>query len=220
MTTHALIIGKPERERIADAIWTRDNTIRSAIGLVAATPRRLSAIIARSFRWRGRTMFKLGSICLVAGVLYGADGASAADWLKNQVVPNFARTANTGCVLDHAVGVYDLLPPPTGGPGPVTFDTAHPYVPNGFGAPPTYRVADLTNPILQPWTIPSMKRANDEVLGCRKRGCQPCAVTRGDLFRPRGNSDPAQGHRPPVGPRSAFRMQAAANDERGVANDP
>src|SRR5580658_5511682 len=98
-------------------------------------------------------MFKLSSACLVAGVLCGAGGAAAGDWLKNQMIPNFAPTAKTGWVLDHAVGVDDLLPPPAGGPGPVTFDKAHPYVPNGFGAPPTYRVADLTNPILQPWTI-------------------------------------------------------------------
>jgi hypothetical protein len=126
-------------------------------------------------------MFKLGSTCLVAGVLCTAGGASAADWLKNQVVPNFAPTANTGWVLDHAVGVDDLLPPPTGGPGPVTFDKAYPYVPNGFGAPPTYRVADLTNPILQPWTIPSMKKANDEVLAGKvpfraRERCWPVGV--------------------------------------------
>ena len=76
-------------------------------------------------------MLKFASTCLVA--LCAAGGASAADWPKNQVIPNFAPTAKTGWVLDHAVGVDDLLPPPTGGPGPVTFDKAHPYVPNGFG---------------------------------------------------------------------------------------
>jgi hypothetical protein len=37
-------------------------------------------------------------------------------------------------------------------------------VPNGTGKQPTYRVADLSNPILQPWLITSMKKANDEVL--------------------------------------------------------
>ena len=29
---------------------------------------------------------------------------------------------------------------------------------------PTYRVADLSNPILQPWARALMKKANDEVL--------------------------------------------------------
>jgi hypothetical protein len=126
-------------------------------------------------------MPKSGAICLVVGVLCAAGGASAEDWSKNQVIPNFASTANTGWVLDHAVGVDDLLPPPTGGPGPVTFDKAHPYVPNGSSVPSTYRVADLTNPILQPWTIPSMKKANDEVLAGKvpfraRERCWPVGV--------------------------------------------
>ena len=49
------------------------------------------------------------------------------------MIPDFAPTAKTGWVLDRAIGVDDLLPPPAGGPGPVTFDKAHPYVPNGNG---------------------------------------------------------------------------------------
>jgi hypothetical protein len=93
-------------------------------------PRRWRVLQLR-FAKEETTMPRSGAICLVVGVLCAAGGASAADWLKNQVIPNFAPTANTGWVLDHAVGVDDLLPPPTGGPGPVTFDKAHPYVPNG-----------------------------------------------------------------------------------------
>jgi len=49
----------------------------------------------------------------------------------------------------------------------VTFDKAHPYIPNGArggGRQPTYRVADLSNPILQPWAKEQMKKTNDEVL--------------------------------------------------------
>jgi len=61
----------------------------------------------------------------------------------------------------------ELLPPPSG-PGPVTNDPRYPYVDNGAarraGIQPTYRVADLNNPILQPWAKEEMKRANDEVL--------------------------------------------------------
>ena len=126
-------------------------------------------------------MFKLGSICVVTGVIYAAAGALAADVLKDQVIPDFAPTAKTGWVLDRSFGVDDLLPPPTGGPGPVTFDKAYPYVPNGSGRPPTYRVADLSNPILQPWTIPSMKKANEEVLAGKvpfraRERCWPVGV--------------------------------------------
>jgi hypothetical protein len=126
-------------------------------------------------------MFKLGSICVVTGVIYAAAGAWAADVPKQQVIPDFAPTANTGWVLDRSFGVDDLLPPPSGGPGPVTFDKAYPYVPNGSGRPPTYRVADLSNPILQPWTIPSMKKANEEVLAGKvpfraRERCWPVGV--------------------------------------------
>ena len=126
-------------------------------------------------------MFKLGSIYLATGIVCATVGAVAAEELRRQVVPDFAPTANTGWVLDHAVGVDDLLPPPTGGPGPVTFDKAHPYVPNGFGKQSTYRVADLSNPILKPWTIPSMKKANDEVLAGKvpfraRERCWPVGV--------------------------------------------
>src|SRR6266704_6353956 len=126
-------------------------------------------------------MFKLGSICVVTGVIYAAAGALAADVLKDQVIPDFASTAKTGWVLDRSFGVDDLLPPPTGGPGPVTFDSAYPYVPNGSGRQPTYRVADLSNPVLQPWTIPSMKKANEEVLAGKvpfraRERCWPVGV--------------------------------------------
>jgi hypothetical protein len=123
-------------------------------------------------------MLRFGSICLV--VLCAAGGALAADG-KNQVIPNFATTDKTGWVLDHEMGVDDLLPPPTGGPGPVTFDRAHPYVPNNFGAKSTYRVGDLSNPILQAWAIPSIKKANDAVLAGKipfraRERCWPVGV--------------------------------------------
>jgi hypothetical protein len=127
------------------------------------------------------TMSKFGSMCLAAAVLGAAGGALAADGPKGQVIPDFAPTANTGWVLDRSIGVDDLLPPPTGGPGPVTYDRAHPYVPNGNNRQSTYRVADLTNPILQPWLIPSMKKANDEVLAGKvpfraRERCWPVGV--------------------------------------------
>jgi len=127
-------------------------------------------------------MFRFSSMCLVAGVLSAAaGGALAAEPVKRQVIPNFATTDKTGWVLDRSIGVDDLLPPPTGGPGPVTFDRAHPYVPNGSGAQSTYRVADLSNPILQAWTLPSMKKANEEVLAGKvpfraRERCWPVGV--------------------------------------------
>jgi len=47
---------------------------------------------------------------------------------------------------------------------PVTNDPAHPFVNNGTGAQPTYRIADLSNPNLKPWVKEHMKKDNDEVL--------------------------------------------------------
>jgi hypothetical protein len=82
--------------------------------------------LAESNSWEKMMMFKFSSMCLVTGVLCAAGGALAAEPVKRQVIPNFATTDKTGWVLDHALGVDDLLPPPTGGPGPVTFDRAHP----------------------------------------------------------------------------------------------
>jgi hypothetical protein len=125
------------------------------------------------------TLMKPDSIGLLVGLLCASGVALAAD--GKQTIPDFGPTNMTGWVLDHAFGVDDLLAPPSGGPGPVTFDKAHPYVPNGFGGQPTYRVADLSNPILQRWTIPSMKKANDEVLAGKvpfraRERCWPVGV--------------------------------------------
>ena len=103
-------------------------------------------------------MFKFPSGIVVAACL-GAHSAFAAP------VPagfDLAPDANTRWVADRPTG-DDFLPPPSG-PGPVMSDKDHPYIPNGVGLQPTYRVADLSNPILMPWAVAQMKRANDEVL--------------------------------------------------------
>jgi hypothetical protein len=46
----------------------------------------------------------------------------------------------------------------------VSNDPAHPYIANGTGAQPSYRIADLSNPNLRPWVKERMKKDNDEVL--------------------------------------------------------
>src|SRR5260370_19300330 len=77
-----------------------------------------------------------------------------------------------------------------GGPGfepvaghlpPVSSDPAHPFVPNGAGRQPTYRIADLTNPNLKPWVKERMKKDNDEVLAGKiaftaRSSCRPAGV--------------------------------------------
>ncbi|HYM18112.1 MAG TPA: hypothetical protein VEU06_06075 [Micropepsaceae bacterium] len=75
---------------------------------------------------------------------------------------DLSTDTNTAWVADRPTG-DDFLPPPSG-PGPVMSAPGHPYIPNGVGGRPTYRAADLTNPILQPWAIEQMKKTNDAVL--------------------------------------------------------
>jgi hypothetical protein len=98
----------------------------------------------------------------------------------NVAAPNLYVDSETGWL---PVG-DDFLPPPSG-PGPVTFDKRHPYVDNGAarrtGTQPTYRVADLGNPILQPWAAEQMRKANDEVLAGKvpfrpRESCYPGGV--------------------------------------------
>src|SRR5580692_77328 len=57
--------------------------------------------------------------------------------------------------------IADDFQPPASGPGPVTYDKDHPYVPNNdAGRQVTFRIADLTNPILTPWAIEKMREQN------------------------------------------------------------
>jgi len=106
--------------------------------------------------------------------------AMAADGKTAPSIPIFNPSPIGGWVPDRPTG-DDFLPPVDGGAGPVMSDPKHPYVPNGGGRQSTYRVADLTNPILQPWTAERMKKANDEVLAGKvpyitRERCWPAGV--------------------------------------------
>jgi hypothetical protein len=113
--------------------------------------------------------------------------ALAADGEKK--IPIFTYSDKTAWQLDRSLGPDDLLAAPGGGPGPVTYDRRYPYVPNGSGRPSTYRVADLSNPILQDWLKPSMKKANDEVIAGKvpfraRERCWPVGVPGFDAYSP------------------------------------
>ena len=90
----------------------------------------------------------------VPGLSFAADGAK---------VPNFHVDSGVAWME-----VGDELIAPPSGPGPIANDPRYPYVDNGAarrrGIQPTYRVADLSNPILQPWAREEMKKANDDVI--------------------------------------------------------
>src|SRR5258708_24793476 len=64
---------------------------------------------------------------------------------------------------------------------PISSDPAHPFVPNGAGRQPTYRIADLTNPNLKPWVKERMKKDSDEVLAGKiaftaRSSCMPAGA--------------------------------------------
>jgi hypothetical protein len=119
--------------------------------------------------------FPIAAACALA--LAGPAGAADAP-AGQGAIPNFAADVATSWALDQTID--DLLPPPSGA-GPITFDPAHPYIPNFRGTQPTYRVADLSNPILQPWAREQMRKSNAQVLAGKvpfraRERCWPIGV--------------------------------------------
>ena len=122
---------------------------------------------------------------LVAALLCGSTMGAAPG--ENGNTPDFTGDSETSWFSSAG---DELMPPPSG-PGPVTFDKAHPYVSNRDARlkhlKPTYRVADLGNPILKPWAIAEMKKANEEVLAGKvpfraRERCFPGGVPGFDVY--------------------------------------
>jgi hypothetical protein len=109
---------------------------------------------------------------LGAGLFWPA--LSAQERTPNASIPLLA-SAQFGWLAD-----TEFLPPASG-PGPVTFDNAHPYVRNNTSGQPTFRIADTTNPILRPWVAERMNKDNQEVLAGKfaftaRSSCWPAGV--------------------------------------------
>jgi hypothetical protein len=102
--------------------------------------------------------FAFGIVCAGAA-LWPALSTAQATGQADAGRPDFAPSPNVGWI---SAGT-EWMPMPTG-PHPVTFDKAHPYIPNNTGTQPTFRVADLDNPILQPWVIDALRKVNERVL--------------------------------------------------------
>jgi hypothetical protein len=111
-----------------------------------------------------RLMVVVGTFAAVICVSAGLDSVRGAG---TEAIPDFASDANVGWVASGMGFGTDFVQPPSG-PGPVTNDPRYPYVTNvqaaATGKQPTFRVADLSNPILQPWAVEKMKQANAAVL--------------------------------------------------------
>ena len=99
--------------------------------------------------------FTFNAASLIAGVIATVMQIWPAIGADNTAIPNFAPDSRTGWIAgvpDGATPIGDDFLAPPSGPGPVTFDKAHPYIDNQLarmtGKQPTNRVADLSNPIL------------------------------------------------------------------------
>src|SRR5258706_16050034 len=94
--------------------------------------------------------------CALAGLLTAGAALAAQTAASNR--PDFS---SEGVAWIATSQDYISVP---GGPSPTTNDPKYPFVPNGRGAQPTYRVADLSNPNFKDWAKAAMKKVNDDVL--------------------------------------------------------
>ena len=107
---------------------------------------------------------------------FGQPARNEKPWLAH-----FAPDVATAWQVNHPDG--DDYIAPSGGPGPVSYDPAHPFIPTQPDRPiqPTYRIADVKNPILQSWAADQMRRVNQEVLNGKipyvpRERCWPAGV--------------------------------------------
>ncbi len=135
----------------------------------------------RRFR-KTRMPSRLVSFCVFA-LCFGSSAyfLGSAGGTEVSFTPHFSTDAKTGWSVAHADG-DDYLKPESG-PGPVGYDPAHPFIPTdpASSIQPTYRVADLKSPILQPWAAEQMRKANEEVFAGKipfvpRERCWPAGV--------------------------------------------
>jgi hypothetical protein len=119
------------------------------------------------------------AVCLIGSLSFSAAAEGAP--------PNFAPDSNIGWYAYNRIFI-----PPASGPGPMQQDPAHPYVSNDefrvTGRQPTQHLADLSNPILQPWARDVVRKRNELVLSGKSvatptASCWPKGVT-GFLLSP------------------------------------
>jgi len=119
---------------------------------------------------------------LASGILVGLITAAPivlAAAQQKAAPPDFSSNLAGWVGMNGAGPFYE--PAPGRSPPPVSQDPAHPFVPNGTSAQPTFRIADLSNPNLKPWVKEHMKKDNDEVLGGKvaftpSSSCVPAGV--------------------------------------------
>jgi hypothetical protein len=101
-----------------------------------------------------------GRVALAGSIVTALVGACAVPVVAQDKTspPNFAPDPMVGWI-----GVGGMRPVP-GTVSPLAQDPKYPFVPNGTGQQPTYRIADFSNQNLKPWVVERMKKDNAEVL--------------------------------------------------------
>ena len=121
-------------------------------------------------------IYALSPVCGIAAILMCVTPVTSASAAGEAGIPALAS---------HDFGwakAADDFQAPLSGPGPVTFEKAHPYIPNNDkDVQVTVRIADLTNPILKPWAIERMRKANADAAAGKeayeaRASCHPGGV--------------------------------------------
>ena len=123
------------------------------------------------------------SVCLTASAILPVLSAEEA-------LPNFNPDGETAWAADRPASDDYLPHDKSAGPGPVESDPAHPYIPNANGVQSTYRIADITNPILQDWVAAQIKEEQNDRDGAggeempfiARERCYPGGVPTYDIY--------------------------------------
>ena len=102
-----------------------------------------------------RSSASITIVIFAVAAMIPAQGAQSGS-----AVPNFSPDSTTGWLKPPG----DEFVQPESGPGPVKADPTHPYFSNAIVDQETVKIADLTNPILQPWVVEQMRKENEAVL--------------------------------------------------------
>src|SRR6476646_9149727 len=145
-------------------------------------------------------MFRFAiQVCGIAALISAASSANSASAIPTIIIggievpargapagaasarPDFAPSGSVSWIR---IGEAEFKPP-LRGPGPVVSDPAHPTISNDdyrrTGKQPTFPVADLSNPILQPWVREQLAKRNADVLAGKpgfgpQQSCWPRGV--------------------------------------------
>jgi hypothetical protein len=180
-------LSKPESDRKP----TREAEARQMRGRNAtAKKRQMKGKEMVRFTWREAAR-KNSILAVLAGLLSGTALMTPAVAQQQGKPPDFSSNGGGWVGLNGGGPFFEPVPGRV--PAPVVSDPAHPFIPNGASTPPTFRVADLSNPNLKPWVKEKMKEDIDQILAGRKSAftaqssCVPAGVP---FFMGYGGPDP------------------------------